>query len=211
MRASSSIRSGALIAQRKTNTSCNILLELQLTPLTLLDLYLGHACGCVSPKSARLNLRCTKQVSCAPMGRNCQGTKGTPSGLSKNQALGRFLWYLSISRRFPLEMTGDSTQLPINNAVVTIKSREGRGWRREPRRFDRISSHTHLFAFNPEAQRTHTRWPGKGEAKWGVEWYDLDNAEGLTRGWWWDDGVHQAEGAPVSSPCSDPPPQHRGN
>lgn len=90
------------------------------------------------------------------MGRNCQGTKGTPSRPSKNQALGRFLWYLSISRWFPLEMTGDSTQPPINNVFVTIKSREGRGWRREPRCLDRTSSHTHIFSIIQEPyEHTH--------------------------------------------------------
>lgn len=146
------------------------------------------------------------------MGRNCQGTKGTPRRPSKNQALGRFLWYLSISRWFPLEMTGDSTQPPINNAVVTIKRREGRGWRREPRCFDSLSSHahTHIFPLNPGALRAHTHagqalaWIRGGEMR--SRMVQLGNAKGLTSGWQWDDGVHQAVGAPPFHPPAPPPP-----
>lgn len=157
------------------------------------------------------------------MGRNCQGTKGTPSGPSKNQALGRFLWYLSISRWFPLEMTGDSAQPPINNPVLTIKSGEGREWRREDGCFDSTSSFTHMrthtytrtYLLNPGALPAHTFWPGAGMdkgvgVKWGVESCTWIMQKGVTRGWQRDDGVHQAVGAPVLSSCLHPP-QHWGN
>lgn len=50
-----------------------------MTLLPLLNLYLGHVCGCVSLKSTGLIYSRESRVSSGHVGCVCQGTKGAPS------------------------------------------------------------------------------------------------------------------------------------